>query len=122
MAYLIQEIDSNIITVTYTGSADLHERKAAIVETCKLFKPSDFVRLLFVVRKLIMKMSHDEQKSFAEYLSGKKELVNAKVAVLHNPKSNLDLLINAFAYEKGYYTVDFQNKSGAIAWLNGDLR
>lgn len=122
MAYLVQETDPNTITVTYTGSVDIHERKAAVGETCKLINPSNPVRLLIDVTKIIMKMSVDEQKSFAEYLTSKKELANAKIAVLHDPQSNPNLIINALVYTKGFFTVNFENKNEAIAWLNGDLK
>lgn len=122
MTYSIQETNPDIITITYTGGVCLNERKAAIVETCKLLNQPDNVKLLIDVRKLIMKMSQEEQKYFAEYLSRKKELENARVAVLHNPESNPDSLINAFAYVRGHYSVDFVDKYEAIAWLNGDLR
>lgn len=122
MEYLVQETDPNIITVTYSGNVDLNQRKSAVSETCRLLNQSDFVGLLVDVTKMSLQMTLDEQKHFAEYLSSKKELAKAKVAILHSPLSNPNSLINAVAYANGFSSVDFNNKSEAIAWLNGDLR
>ena len=122
MAHLVQKDNSNIIIVIYTGSVDLHERKLAVDEVCELANPPDPVRLLIDVRKIIMNMSLDEQEYFVEYLVEKKELANAKVAVLHNPQSNPNLMIDSFAYIAGYPTVDFDRENDAISWLNGNFK
>lgn len=122
MTYSIQKDDSNIITVTYTGSVNLSERKTAVDETCKLITPSVPVKLLINVRNINNKMSLDEQEYFAAYLASKKELVNAKVATLHNPLNEQNKIINAFAYIEGYRVVDFYRINEAISWLKGDLK
>ena len=122
MAHLIQKDKSNNIIVIYTGSVDLNERKLAVDEACELVNPPDPVRLLIDVRKIIMNMSLDEQEDFVGYLVEKKELANAKVAILHNPQSNPNLLINTFAYIAGYQTVDFDREYDAISWLNGNFK
>ena len=122
MTYSIQKDDSNIITVTYTGSVNLSERKTAVDETCKLITPSVPVKLLIDVRNINNNMSLDEQEYFATYLASKKELVNAKVATLHNPLNEQNKIINAFAYLEGYQVVDFYRIHEAISWLKGDLK
>ena len=122
MAHLIQKDNSNNVIVIYTGSVDLNERKLAVDEACELANPPDPVRLLIDVRKIIMNMSLDEQEDFVGYLVEKKELVNAKVAILHNPQSNPNLMINTFAYIAGYQTVDFDRENDAISWLNGNFK
>ncbi len=122
MTYSIQKDDSNIITVTYTGSVNLSERKTAVDETCKLITPSVPVKLLIDVRNINNNMSLDEQEYFVEYLVEKKELANAKVAVLHNPQSNPNFMIDSFAYIAGYQTVDFDREKDAISWLNGNFK
>ena len=121
MAYLIQKEDSEIITVCYAGEVKLQERKIAVDEVCALVNPSNAIKLLIDVTNIRVNMPESDQKIFAGYLSEKNELKNAKVAVLHNPQNNPNIIIGAVAYAKGYFTVNFDNKTNAISWLTGDL-
>ena len=122
MPYSVQKENSDIITVCFTGSVELPERKMCVDEVCELVSPSNAVKLLIDVTNITMNMSVEEQAIFGEYLAGKDELNNAKVAVLHNRQNNPNLIINAIAYSKGYATVDFDFKADAISWLNGEFK
>ena len=122
MAYKIHKNDTGIIEAIYSGGVDLNERKMAVDEVCELVNYPDPVRLLIDVRNITMEMSLKEQKYFGKYLAGREELVNAKVAVLHNPRSNPNVFINAYAYIEGYQVVDFDDQNNAISWLTGEMK
>ena len=121
MSYKIYKNDSNVIEVTYTGSVNLDERKRAVEEACQLIRPTEPVRLLIDVRKITMNMSEQEQMEFGIYLAHRKELLEAKVAVLHNPKNNPNTVIDIHAYLEGYQLGEFDNEREAILWLIGEL-
>ena len=122
MPYFINKDSTSVITVIYQGQVDLDERKKAVDEICKLVNPGEPVKLLVDVRKIVMIMSKDEQRYFAKYLADKKELSDARVAVVHVPENNPNLLISAVAYSEGYKIVDFDNLNYANEWLIGNIR
>ena len=122
MPLSIQKDDSNILTVTYTGVVNLHERKMAVNSLCELIGPSDPVRLLVDIRGIVDTLSLDEQQLFGEYLAGRKELKNAKVATLHIYGCSSHLLFETYAFVFGLPVVGFVKKNEAIAWLNGLIK
>ncbi len=122
MAHNIQKDSSNIITVTFNERVDLNERITAVEKVCTLVDPSRPIKLLIDVRGITMDMSLDEQQYFGEYLASKHELANAKVALLHKPRNNPNMVINATAYVKGYHVVDFDNQNDANMWLTGEVK
>ena len=101
---------------------DLDERIRSVNEVCELIKPSDTVRLLIDVRSITMNMSLDDQKYFGRYLAERQELASARIAVLHNPLYNPNIVINTIAYIEGYRVVGFDRLDEALAWLNGELK
>jgi len=122
MTYIIQKNGSNITTVIYSGGVDLNERKMAVEEVCESINPDEPVRLLIDVRNISMNMSEDEQEYFGKYLAAKDKLSKAKVAVVHNPQNNPNMVINTFAYIEGYQVVGFDKANDATAWLIGYLK
>ena len=45
--------------------------------------------------------------------------LEAKVAVIHKPEKNPNVVISTIAYLSGYQIVDFDNLSDAESWLLG---
>lgn len=93
MPYFIDKNGANRITVRFDGVVNLGERKNALDEVCELVNPSAPVNLLVDVRNIIMDMTKDEQKYFGKYLASKKELSDAKVALVHVPSKNPNKLM-----------------------------
>jgi len=63
-----------------------------------------------------------EQEYFGKYLAGKDKLSKAKVAVVHNPQNDPNMVINTITYIEGYQMVGFDKPNDANAWLIGDLK
>ena len=122
MAYIIQKNGSNITTVIYSGGVDLNERTMAVEEVCESINLDEPVRLLIDVRNITMNMSEDEQEYFGKYLAAKDKLSKAKVAVVHNPPNDPNMVINTIAFIEGYQVVGFDKPNDATAWLIGDLK
>lgn len=121
MAHTVTHDVSNIIRVTFNGTVDLHERMLAVDEVCELVNSPHNVRLLIDVRNIKMDMSLDDQQYFGRFLASKQALANAKVALLHKPRDNPNIVINAVAYAEGYHVVEFDQLNEAHMWLKGDL-
>ena len=122
MPYSIQQNDSNITTVIFTGGVGLSERIMAVDEVCGLVESSIPVRLLIDVRNIIMNMSTDEQVYFGKYIASREQLSEAKVAVVNNPGTSPNIIISTTAYLEGYHVVEFDDLNEANLWLLRSIR
>ena len=106
---------SQIVDVVYSGTVSLDERKKAVEDVCAAHvKP---LKILIDVRKLTMHLSLQEQQTFGKHLAKHPGLINARVAVLHEPSHNPNLLIDATAFNNGYMLAQFNTPEDAEVWL-----
>jgi hypothetical protein len=107
----------NIICVIYSGIVSLKERKAAVNEVCAKTFDQKELKILVNVCDLTMNLSIKEQSHFGEYLASHPGLSHAKVAVLHKPGYNPNLLIDTCAFNNGYRLAEFIKLEEANTWL-----
>jgi hypothetical protein len=120
MGYEIK-IDSktNVVLVKYVGQVSLSDRLEAVKSVCELQGTGSKKKLLIDVTEAENIMTDDEQERFGEYLAKKKELKDAKVAVVTTNSSNHpNTIINASAYMNGYTLGCFISREKASSWLN----
>jgi hypothetical protein len=120
MGYEIN-IDSktNVVLVKYFGQVGLSDRLKAVKSVCELQGISSKKKLLIDVTEAENIMTNDEQERFGGYLAKKRELKDAKVAVVTTNSSNHpNTIINASAYMNGYTLACFISIEKASSWLN----
>lgn len=118
MSYTIEfDEGSKVVTVKYTGTVSLDSRLNAVNDVCTSYSHLNPLRILIVVIDVDMQLSFEEQKSFGTQLAANKDLINAKVAVLHPKNNNPNLIVDTVAFINGYQLVQFDNKKEAQSWL-----
>jgi hypothetical protein len=118
MTYTVR-FDENleIVYVIYSGEVSLDERMQAVKEVCTTYAEFMPLKILVDVRDLVIQMSFREQRSFGEFLSVYSGLMNARVAVLHKPSHNPNVLIDTIAFNNGYKLAEFNETADAEGWL-----
>ena len=106
-----------VVHVTYVGVVSLKARICAVNEVCENYAQSSPLKILVDVNKLEMNLSAEEQIAFGEYLAGHADLTGARVAVLHKPEHNPNLLIDVSAFNNGYLLAEFNRRKNAELWL-----
>tara|TARA_R110000868_G_scaffold231438_3_gene484831 strand:- start:356 stop:721 length:366 start_codon:yes stop_codon:yes gene_type:complete len=118
MSYAIEfDEGSKVVTVKYTGTVSLDSRLNAVNDVCTSYSHLNPLRILIVVIDVDMQLSFEDQKSFGAQLAANKDLINAKVAVLHPKNKNPNLIVDTVAFINGYQLVQFDNKKEAESWL-----
>ena len=107
----------HIVHVIYQGRVSLDERIEAVNQVCSNYAYLRPLRALVNVLELEMCLTPQEQKAFGEFLALHPLLANAKVAVLHKPDYNPNLLIDAVAFNNGYRLAEFNQANEAESWL-----
>ena len=108
---------SKIVCVSYSGAVSLEMRMQAVEEVCSNYCHLIPLIILVDVRQLIMDLSFDEQQRFGEYLANHSGLINARVAVLHQPDFNPNIVVDTSAYNNGYMLAQFSSLTEAELWL-----
>ena len=111
----IQSLD--IIHVVYSGYVSLSERKQAVNDVCSSYPDKKPLKILVNVCDLKMDLSLQEQHDFGDYLAFHSGLSQAKVAVVHEPDYNPNLLIDTCAFNNGYKLAEFNQVKEAEMWL-----
>ena len=106
-----------IVNVVYNGTVSLEMRKQAVERVCSDYGQYKPLKILVDVRELIMDLSFDEQQAFGEFLANHPGLNHARVAVLHKPDFNPNVVIDSSAYNNGYLLAQFSSRSDAELWL-----
>jgi len=106
-----------IIKVIYAGTVSLDQRIQAVDDVCASRSTMKALKILVDVQKLEMGLTLEEQIQFGQYLANHKALSNARVAVLHKPGHNPNLLIDTSAFNNGYLVAQFHSEENANAWL-----
>ena len=104
MSYVIHMDDSlEIVNVTYTGTVSLQKRMQAVERVCRNYGHFQPLKILVDVRELVMDLTIEEQEAFGKHLAGHPGLTNARVAVLHKPDFNPNVVIDGAAFNDGLY-------------------
>jgi len=118
MSYVIHMDESlNIVNVTYTGTVSLHDRMQAVERVCRNYNHLQPLKILVDVRELVMDLSIEDQQTFGKHLANHPGLTNARVAVLHKPDFNPNVVIDKSAYKNGYMLAQFSSGTDAELWL-----
>ena len=108
---------TEIVSVIYSGTASLEMRIRAVEEVCSRFRHLMPLKILVDVRELVMDLYFSEQAAFGEYLANHYGLTNARVAVLHKPDFNPNLVIDVTAFNNGYRLAQFSSRADVELWL-----
>ena len=108
---------SGIISCIYQGTVSLEDKLQSVDEVCREYPLCKPFRILLIVCDLIMALSLEQQRLFGEYLASHPDLKTAKVAVLHKPDYNPNLMIDVTAFNNGYTLAEFNNIDDANIWL-----
>lgn len=111
----------NIVNVTYTGTVNLHDRMQAVERVCRNYSHLQPLKILVDVRELVMDLSIEEQQAFGKHLANHPGLTNARVAVLHKPDFNPNVVIDDSAYKDGYMLAQFSSRTDAELWLTKEI-
>ena len=118
MAYTIQyDLERKVIRVNYQGEVSLRERVAAVEEVCRDYPDSDPMCILVDVREMVSRLSVHEQQRFGIFLASHPGLSHARVAVLHQPQYNPNVVVDAIAFNQGYVLAEFNQTEAAYDWL-----
>jgi len=119
MSYVIHKDESlNIVNVTYTGTVNLHNRMQAVERVCRNYSHLQPLKILVDVRELVMDLSIEEQQAFGKHLANHPGLTNARVAVLHKPDFNPNVVVDDSAFNDGYMLAQFSSRTDAEFWLS----
>ena len=123
MSYVINlDEPLSIVNVTYTGTVNLHNRMQAVERVCRSYSHLRPLKILVDVRELVMDLTIEEQREFGKHLAGHSGLANARVAVLHKPDFNPNVVIDDSAFNDGYNLAQFSSRHEAEMWLSGEIR
>lgn len=123
MSYIIHLDESlNIVNVTYTGTVSLHNRMQAVERVCRNYSHLRPLKILVDVRELVMDLSIEEQQAFGKHLAHHPGLTHARVAVLHKPDFNPNVVIDDSAYNDGYMLAQFSSLTDAELWLSREIK
>jgi len=118
MSYeIVFDTESEIVTVKYNGVVTLEERLRAVSDVCDSYTHLIPLRILVDVVDLDMQLSYDEQAYLGAQLAANKDLMNAKIAVLHEKSVNPNLVVDTTAYINGYQLAQFSRVAEARLWL-----
>ncbi len=118
MSYKIKlNKSTNIVDVVYTHTVSLPDRMKAVDEVCEKFSHLDPIKIQVDVRELVMDLSFEEQEKFGLHLANHNGLKNARVAVLHKPDFNANIVVDSIAFANGYLLAQFSSPSDAKEWL-----
>lgn len=122
MAYTIELNEAlDIVNVVYSGTVNLDMRMQAVEQVCSNYSHSKPLKILVDVRELIMDLAFEEQQAFGKHLANHPGLTNARVAVLHKPDFNPNVVIDDSAYNNGYILAQFSSHTDAELWLTGKI-
>ena len=110
-----------IVNVIYSGAVSLEKRKQAVEHVCSNHGRLKPLKILVDVRELVMDLSFEDQQTFGEYLANHAGLTHARVAVLHKPDYNPNIVIDDSAYNSGYLLAQFSSRTDAESWLLGEI-
>ncbi len=111
----------NIVNVTYTGTVNLHDRMQAVERVCRNYSHLQPLKILVDVRELVMDLSIEDQQKFGKHLAQHPGLTNARVAVLHKPDFNPNVVIDDSASSDGYMLAQFSSRTDAELWLSKEI-
>jgi hypothetical protein len=118
MSYRINFNESlEIVNVIYSGAVSIDKRKQAVEQVCSNHSRLKPLKILVDVRELVMDISFADQQAFGEHLANHPGLTHARVAVLHKPDFNPNLVIDDSAYNNGYVLAQFSSHADAESWL-----
>lgn len=122
MTYHINLNESlEIVNVIYSGTVSLEMRKQAVEQVCSNHSHIKPLKILVDVRDIVMDLSFEDQQAFGEHLANHPGLTHARVAVLHKPDFNPNVVIDDSAYNKGYVLAQFSSRTDAESWLLGEI-
>lgn len=124
MAYSYDfDSDSCFLLVRYDKSTSLSDREELLERIVQVLRDIPELKILIDVRDAENALSLEEELSYGKLLATKSEyFVKSKTAILVHGK-NPHFVMQAGAYANGFRNmVEFESRSEALDWLNGDIR
>ncbi|MBB5212859.1 hypothetical protein [Microbulbifer hydrolyticus] len=108
---------TRIVSAIFFGRVELADKLASARQVAEKFGHLHPLMLLVDVRKADIVLSMEERRAFGSFAANLQGLSHGKVAVLHAPDYNANVVINGAAQAEGMRVVEFVTEHAALEWL-----
>lgn len=108
---------SRVVSTVFFGRVEFAEKIASARQLAEKYGHLHPFLLLVDVRRADVVLSIEERQQFGVFVAHLQGLNHARVAVLHAPDSNANLVIGRTAQAEGMQAVEFVTEPAALHWL-----
>ena len=109
--------DTRIVTAVFFDRVELSDKLASARQVAEKFGHLHPLMLLVDVRRADIVMTMEERRTFGAFAAHLPGLSHGKIAVLHAPDHNANVVIDSTAQAEGMRVVEFVTEHAALEWL-----
>lgn len=109
--------DTRIVTAVYFDRVDLDEKLASARQIGEKYGHLHPLMVLVDVRRAHLTLTVEERQYFGAFVAHQPGTSHSRVAVLHAPDRNANVIIDSTAQAEGMLVVEFVTEHAALAWL-----
>nr|WP_010132618.1 hypothetical protein [Microbulbifer agarilyticus] len=108
---------SRIVHLSFFAQVDLAEKQAAAGQVAKSYGHLRPLCVLEDVRRAEIVMTPEERAAFGAFVAHLPGVSHARVAVLHTPEHNANVIIDSVAQKEGLVVREFVTEAAALHWF-----
>ncbi|WOX06591.1 hypothetical protein [Microbulbifer pacificus] len=112
--------EARIVNAVFFDRVDFAEKLASARQIAEKFGHLHPLRLLVDVRRADIVLTINERQKFGSFAAHLTGLRHGRVAVLHAPNFNANIIIDSTAQSEGMDVREFVTEQAALAWLVAD--
>lgn len=109
--------DTRVVTAVFFDRVELADKMASARQVAEKYGHLHPLMLLVDVRNAEIALSMEERRFFGTFAARLQGLSHGKVAVLHAPDHNANVVIDSTAQAEGMHIVEFVSEHAALEWL-----
>ena len=109
--------DTRVVTAVFFDRVELSDKMASARQVAEKYGHLHPLMLLVDVRNAEIALSMEERRFFGTFAAHLQGLSHGKVAVLHAPDHNANVVIDSTAQAEGMHIVEFVSEHAALEWL-----
>ena len=108
---------TRIVSLVFFDQVDLAEKHASARQVAEKYGHLHPLLVLVDVRRAEIIMSIEERQSFGAFVAHLQGVSHGRIAVLHSPGHNPNIVIDSTAQSEGLDVVEFITEQAALNWL-----
>lgn len=115
------DANSRIVRAIFFGEVQLADKMASARQVAEKYGHLHPLLLLVDVRRAELLLTVEERRLFGTFAAQLHGLKHARVAVLHAPEGNANVVIDQWARNHGMRLSEFITEAGALSWLAAEV-